>query len=259
MVSGPECPSQCHLQTTTHSSSHVTRRLSVPCLSHIHALSSTSLQPFTAFVCLFSFPLPDHSCPTSGTTLIKSGKLGGPQQGRPLRAGLQHLAPTARHSLMTGLAQLSTPAAGRYRLLQIHLAPCIAIQPHDTHSSAQDASTQTAWTLPRRRVRCKRSTPAGAHLDSTDPSGTSPLQRTTLCPSSPGISPPPSLTVPPVHQVPHGFVPPPPPPPLPFSPTSKAAPLPTPQMQVASTAQAGKQNAAPQPNPQIQDASTARA
>ena len=83
-----------------------------------------------------------------------------------------------------------------------------------------EASTQTAWTIPRRRVRCKRATAAATRWDSTNPSrplvttadsmatsaprktcdrprtsptsadlsGTSPLQRTTLMhhgPSSP--------------------------------------------------------------------------
>ena len=33
-------------------------------------------------------------------------------------------------------------------------------QPQDTHSSAQDASTQTSWTMPRRHVRFKRCTPS---------------------------------------------------------------------------------------------------
>ena len=198
---GPESPPQCHLQPTTHSSSRVTGRLSVPCLSHIHVLSLTPCSPPQPLFALSHFPLPDHSCPVSGTTLITSGKLGGPQHGRPPLVGSQHLALTAMLNLLTGLAQLSTPAASRHRLLQIRLAR--DAQPHDTRSSAQDATTQTAWTMPRRRVRCNRSTPAGAHLDSTDlsgtllnanagelsrtspistdPSGTSPSQRTTLC------------------------------------------------------------------------------
>ena len=110
-------------------------------------------------------------------------------------------------------------AAGRCRLLQIQLAPCIAMlslmtltDPLRTPALRQPAPCLAAvfvasvplqqvltWTVPTHREPCTST--------STDPSGTSPLQRTTLCPGSPCIPPPPPLTVPPVHQVPHGFVP----------------------------------------------------
>ena len=95
---------------------------------------------------------------------------------------------------------------------------------------------------------------------STDLSGTSPLQRTTHCP--PGIPLPPPSTVPP--KVPHDFVPSPLsllplPSPSTHPPSSKAAPQPQMEVEVAITGQAGKQNAAPQPNRQMQDANTAQA
>ena len=118
MVSSPECPSQCHFQATHSSCS---------------ALHSTPCSPSQLLFFLSHFPLPDHSCPISGPTLIKSGKLGGPHRGRPLVVGSQHLALTATPSWP---AQFSTPAASRHCLLPTQAGPCVGdAQPRDCHSS----------------------------------------------------------------------------------------------------------------------------
>ena len=75
MVSSPDCTSQCHLQTTTHSSSPATLRLSVPFL-----FSQTRL---LIHILRCSFHLP-ASCLPFRTAPIRNGKLGGL---RPLVSG----------------------------------------------------------------------------------------------------------------------------------------------------------------------------
>ena len=44
---------------------------------------------------------------------MKSGTRGGMLHGNPLRAGFQHLAPTASLSLLAGRQQLNSPGASR--------------------------------------------------------------------------------------------------------------------------------------------------
>ena len=94
----------------------------------------------------------------------------------------------------------------------------------DPHSSVQDAFSQTSWTtLPRRRIRSKRSRTLGPRLDTADKAGTplgshagllsrsSPswaVYRAPRFSGTPGLPLPPSLTVPPGLQVLCDFVPP---------------------------------------------------
>ena len=120
-------------------------------------------------------------------------------------------------------------------------APTQSVQ---THSSAQDASTQLSWTiLPRRRACSKK------RSKTPDDSYAGPLSRSSpvnagrrealplLCSSRfagpPGLPPPPSLEVQQHHQVPFDLIP------------SRAKPPRSPQTQDASTAPAGKHNASP--------------
>ena len=179
MVSRPERTSQRHLQTTTPSSSHVTLSLSVPILfSQQHVPSFPPCSPSQPLFALSHTPLPDHPCPASGNMPHWSGRPGGCHRGRPPFAGSQRWVLIATPSLLTGPAQFTRQqpvftARRRNILAPASLrCPVTSLAQISTSTRISTPVADTAWPQPRRRVRCKRTSPVGAHLDSTDLSET---------------------------------------------------------------------------------------
>ena len=159
--------SQRHLQTTIHSNSHVTLRPLVPSLfSQAHRLIHT---PAPYRLC---FPLLDHSWRISLRYTDQEWQTWCSAAWQSTRRWLSALGadrdaqsfdwPTAAQHSWSQSAPAAADAAG-----PMH---CDAPQ-QDTHRSAKDVSTKTSWTMPRGRVRFKRSTPAGPHLDTIDQTG----------------------------------------------------------------------------------------
>ena len=109
------------------------RSHSVPILFSRHVLSLTLCSLSQHLLALSHSSLPDHSCPGGGNKPHRSCRPGGRYRGRPPLAGSKHSVLNATRSLS------STPPVA-----------------------------DTAWPLHRRRARSKRTSPAGAHLASTD-------------------------------------------------------------------------------------------
>ena len=120
-------------------------------------------------LCFHSLSSLDHLWRNSGAPMINSGTHGGLLIGSPPRAGFQLLGPSARHSRSTGGQQLNSPGVSRRRPLRTRLCPRTPMPRHrnhsaqsripftQTHSSVQDAFTQSSWTvLSRRRIRSKK-------------------------------------------------------------------------------------------------------
>ena len=86
-------------------------------------------------------------------------------RGNPLRAGFQHLAPTARLGLMAEQSWSQPTPAAPDLTGTVH---CDA-----PRKDPPDAFSWSSWTMPRRHVRCKRSTACRCSFGQYRPIGSS--------------------------------------------------------------------------------------